>query len=198
MELIRLKELLESAQTAQAAEVLQEGAKHTKDFDGIRGIVDDCIADLREKIGKGGMLATLMKESGASKLDTVKDADGKNVLNQIIAKTTEYTKAIEKLMTEAELLVSQVNEGAAPTGKVLVEGKDYSDSSEFTDEFYGIVQQVAKMKQAMKNPRWLAWMKTTDSNFGTETEVPARAAIQAVNSLDAQLSDIDAEFDKAN
>ena len=113
MELTRLKELLESAQTAQAAEVLQEGAKHTKDFDGIRGIVDDCIADLREKIGKGGMLATLMKESGASKLDTVKDADGKNVLNQIIAKTTEYTKAIEKLMTEAEILISQVNEGAA-------------------------------------------------------------------------------------
>ena len=82
--------------------------------------------------------------------------------------------------------------------ELLLEAKEYSDSSDFTDEFYGIVQQVAKMKQAMKNQRWMNWMKITDDNFGTDTQTPARSAITAINSLDAQLSDIDDELDKAS
>jgi hypothetical protein len=120
MQLSRLQELLA---TQEHAELLEEGKQHDKDFDGIRSIVDDCLADLKDKLGKGGNLATLFKASGASKMDTVKDADGKNVLKQIIDLTTEYTKAVAKLMTEAEILVSQVAEGMDVDGDLLEEAK---------------------------------------------------------------------------
>ena len=50
---------------------------------------------------------------------------------------------------------------------------DYSDSSDFTDEFYGMSQDIEKMKSKIKNPRWLKWMKVTDQNFGTDCEAPA-------------------------
>jgi hypothetical protein len=213
-------------------------------------------------------------------MDTVKDADGKNVLKQIIDLTTEYTKAVAKLMTEAEILVSQVAEGMDVDGDLLEEAKkemtpkekktigwyivdpdgdnagyrdsvsgknkaekdcldanrglktgksrvvygympdgngsvkklpapvyedvlteansDYEDSSEFTDEFYGMSQDIEKMKSKMKNPRWMKWMKVTDTNFGTECESPARAAITAVGTLSTQFTDIEDELDKAN
>jgi hypothetical protein len=277
MQLTRLQELLA---TQDHAELLEEGKQHDKDFDGIRSIVDDCLADLKDKLGKGGNLATLFKASGASKMDTVKDADGKNVLKQIIDLTTEYTKAVAKLMTEAEILVSQVAEGMDVDGDLLEEAKkemtpkekktigwyivdpdgdnagyrdsvsgknkaekdcldanrglktgksrvvygympdgagsvkklpapvyedvlteansDYEDSSEFTDEFYGMSQDIEKMKSKMKNPRWMKWMKVTDTNFGTECESPARAAITAVGTLSTQFTDIEDELDKAN
>jgi dynactin complex subunit len=196
MQLSRLQELLATQETA---ELIAEGKQHDKDFDGIRSIVDDCLADLKDKLGKGGNLATLMKSSGASKMDTVKDADGKNVLNQIIALTTEYTKAVAKLMTEAEMLVAQVSEGMEADGEVLLEANsDYEDSSEFTDEFYGMSQDIEKMKSKIKNPRWLKWMKVTDQNFGTDCEAPARAAIAAIGTLSTQFTDLEEELDKAS
>lgn len=197
MELIRLKEL-----TARIDEtvITEASKKQEADFTGIRNVVEDALADLNDKIGKGGNLAKLFKESGASKLDTYKDSEGKNVLAQILLKVAAFKKDIDSLMTEAEILVNQaqMSEGIEMNDDVLLEAKEYSDSSDFTDEFYGIVGQVAKMKQAMKNQRWMNWMKTTDNNFGTDTQTPARSAITAVNSLDAQLSDIDDELDKAS
>jgi hypothetical protein len=81
---------------------------------------------------------------------------------------------------------------------LITEAKDYSDSGEFTDEFYGIVQSVAKIKQLVKNPRWMAWMKTTDSNFATSTVEPAKNFVSAINDADRALSEIDEEFDKAS
>lgn len=199
MELTRLKELM--ATHVDESVITEASKKQEADFDGIRNVVEDALADLNDKIGKGGNLATLFKECGASKLDTHKDADGKTVLAQILAKVAAFKKDISGLMTEAELLVNQAQmaEGVEMNDEdMLTEAKEYSDSSDFTDEFYGIVQQVAKMKQAMKNPRWIGWMKTTDDNFGTDTQTPARSAITAVNSLDSQLGDIDDELDKAS
>lgn len=200
MELTRLKELM--AARVDETVITEASKKQEADFDGIRSIVEDALGDLSDKLGKSGSLATLFKSCGASKLDTHKDADGKTVLAQIVAKTTEFKKAMESLMTEAELLVNQaqMSEGIEmdDDAELLTEAKEYSDSSDFTDEFYGIVQQVAKIKQAMKNQRWIGWMKTTDDNFGTDTQTPARAAITAINSLDAQLGDIDDELDKAS
>lgn len=197
MELTRLQELMA---TRQATVITEASKKQEADFDGIRNVVEDALADLNDKIGKGGNLATLFKESGASKLDTYKDSDGKNVLAQILAKVSAFKKEISSLMTEAEILINQaqMSEGVEmDDDEMLTEAKEYSDSSDFTDEFYGIVQQVAKMKQAMKNPRWMGWMAVTDNNFGTDTQTPARSAITAINSLDAQLSEIDDELDKA-
>lgn len=278
MKLTRLQELLETRIDEATAAPKRSAAS---DFDGIRSIVEDSLADLKDKIGKGGNLADLMKSSGASKLDTVKDAAGKNVLNQIIALTTGYTKAVEKLMTEAEILVSQVNEGIelddedmldeakkeltsaekktcgwyivdpdgdnagyrdsavgkrkadsdcesankdqprgnrckvvygymkdgngdvkklpSPMYESLIQeaNSDYDDSSEFTDEFYGMSQDIEKMKMKIKNPRWLKWMKVTDQNFGTDCEAPARAAIAAIGTLSTQFTDLEEELDKA-
>jgi hypothetical protein len=183
-----------------AGKGLTEAKSATSDFDGIRGIVDDALGDLSDKLGKGGSLSTLMKSSGAAKLDTVKDADGKNIEKQIVALTTEYKKAITKLLMEAELLVSQVHEAqGSGSGSVLLEAKgDYSDSGEFTDEFFGLFDHLNKMKAVIKAPRWLEYMKMTDTNFGTSTVESALSTISALNSLDAALHDIDAEFDKAN
>lgn len=275
MQLTRLQELLA---TTEAEHKLEEGKKHYSDFQGMMRVVDDCLDDLKDKLGKGGSLATLFKESGASKLDTHKDDEGKNVLAQVIAKTMEYTKLMSKLMTEAEILISQTGEAVlkeddlseakelsaaekktvgwyivdpdgdnagyrdSKTGKAkaerecedsnkgkprgerskvvygympagngdvkklpapmyedqLNEAADYDDSSEFTEEFYKMEAQITDIKGRMKNPRWMSWMKTTDSNFGTECEAPARAAIQAIGTLQAQMSDLDAEFDKAS
>ena len=193
MELTRLKELMA---VQPEAEVIVEAKKSEADFAGIARIVDDCLADLKDKLGKGGSLATLFKTSGASKLDTVKDENGKNVLAQIIALTADYKKSIESLMMEAELLVNQ----GQPIAEGLIQeaSSDYSDSSEFTDEFYGMLEKIAQFKGKMKNPRWMKWMRTTDTNFGTETEQPALGAIDAINTLHAQFQDIDEELDKAN
>ena len=193
MQLTRLQELLA---TTQEEARLEEGKKHYSDFNGMMRLVDDALGDLKDKLGKGGTLATLFKESGASKLDTVKDEAGKNVLNQIIATTTEYKRTIEKLLMEAEILISQIADDEPK--KVLKEASEYDDSSEFTDEFYKMQSQIIDIKSKMKNPRWMSWMKATDSNFGTECEAPARSAIQAIGTLEAQMADIDAELDKAS
>ena len=199
MELTRLKELM--APRIDESVITEASKKQEADFDKIQDAVDLALKDLQLELGKGGDLAALFKESGASKLDTYKDADGKNVLTQIHLKVAAFKKDIGSLMSEAGVLVNQaqMSEGIEMDDEdLLLEAKEYSDSSDFTDEFYGIVQQVAKMKQAIKNPRWMNWMKITDTNFGTDTQTSASSAITAINSLDAQLSDLDNELDKAS
>jgi len=78
------------------------------------------------------------------------------------------------------------------------EAKQYSDSGEFTDEFYDLFAQVTKMKKIMKHPKWIEYMKATDRNMSTMTEGSARDAIKAVTDLEDHLKDIDREFDRAN
>lgn len=159
--------------------------KNTSDFDGIKAIVEDALGDLSDKLGKGGSLSTLMKSSGADKVD-------KTVLKNIVEKTAEYKKAIERLLMDADFIISQLDE------ELITEGKEFEDSAEFTDEFYGIHQDVMKLKGKMKAPRWMSWMKSTDANFSTECVEPAKNAIRTVDELSRLLDEIDAEFDKAN
>ncbi len=187
MELTRLKEILELT----PAQPIVAEAK-SKPIDGIVSIVEDALGDLSDKLGKGGSLATLMRDSGASKIDTVKDASGKNVLQQINALTVEYKKAIEKLMVEAELLISQLDES------IILEADEFDDSAEFTEEFYGIMQDVTKMKKKMKAARWMAWMKSTDENHSTECQAKAKNAIAAVVFLEDTLKAVDDELEKAD
>lgn len=196
MNLTRLQELVSLTEAAAPAKSAPSRSA-ASDFDGIRSVVEDSLADLKDKLGKGGNLATLFKSSGAAKLDTVKDKDGKNIMAQIVALTTEYTKAVEKLMMEAEVLVMQVSEGQDLEGEVLMEGKGYDGSEEFTDEFYGISADIEKMKAKMKNPRWLAWFKLTDQNFGTETSEHARSAIQSITTLSSDFTALEGELDQA-
>lgn len=190
MELSRLKELTTISQGETIAEAKNT---HEASMDGIEAIVADALGDLSDKLGKGGSLEQVMRDSGAAKLDKIKDADGQTILSRITIRTEQYRKEIEKLIVEANLLVSQVSEGL-----IVEAANEYDDSADFTDEFYTITGDVAKMQKAMKNPRWMGWMKSTDSNYGTDCEPSGRAAIKAVNDLQAALSDIDDELDKAD
>lgn len=86
----------------------------------------------------------------------------------------------------------------ATSGGFFTEAKGYSDSGEFTDEFYDLFAQVTKMKKIMKNAKWLDYMKMTDFNMSTSTESHGRQAIKAIVALESALQAIDKEFDKAN
>lgn len=187
MKLNLLSSLLESRES------IDEGKKSDADFAGISAVITDALDDLTDKLGKGGSLNALMKSSGASKYDTIKDKGGKTIVAQINTLTAEYKSAIKKLMTEAEVLVGQMNESMLT--EVNVSNK-YDDSSEFTDEFYGLSDHINKLKKAMKAPRWLSYFRTTDTNYGTSMETPARQAISALTDLETQFFDIDQEFQK--
>jgi len=86
----------------------------------------------------------------------------------------------------------------ATAGGFFTEAKGYSDSGEFTDEFYDLFAQVTKMKKVMKNEKWLNYLKMGDINNDTSTQDPARDAIRAILALEDALHAIDKEFDKAN
>lgn len=196
MQLTRLQELI-TVTEGKITQELTEARSTMTDFDGIQSIVNDALGDLSDKLGKNGSLATLMKSSGAAKLDTVKDSDGKNILAQIVAKTTEYKKSMEKLLMEAEMLLSQVNEGQSSVGSILAEGSTYADSADFTDEFFTLHEKVNSLEKVMKNPRWMAWMKTTDQNFGTECEGHAKDAKDALTALKNSLNQVGEQLDQA-
>lgn len=92
--------------------------------------------------------------------------------------------------------LTNLNEAA---GGFFTEAKGYSDSSEFTAEFYGeLFTQVTKMKKVMKDPKWVDYMKMADFTNDTHTEGHARTAIRAIIALEAALQAIDKEFDRAN
>ncbi|WP_407307855.1 hypothetical protein [Acinetobacter sp.] len=91
---------------------------------------------------------------------------------------------------------TQINEASG--GGFFTEARGYSDSGEFTDEFYDLFAQVTKMKKVMKNQKWIDYMKLTDFNMDTSCETPARDAIKAVVALEDALNQIDREFDHAN
>jgi hypothetical protein len=78
------------------------------------------------------------------------------------------------------------------------EAKQYSDSGEFSDEFYDIFAQVNKMKKVMKNPKWMEYMKATDRNHSLSVTNAARDALKAVTDLENALIDIDRDFDRIN
>lgn len=109
MSLTRLQQLIEAAKYNVNEPVL-EAKSPLSDFDGIRSVVEDSLADLCDKLCSGGALHSLMKETGADKLDTVKDKDGHTVMKKLDKLTSEYKKSVEKLLMEAETMVSQVAE----------------------------------------------------------------------------------------
>lgn len=86
----------------------------------------------------------------------------------------------------------------ATGGGFFTEAKGYSDSGEFTDEFYDLFALATKMKKVMKNEKWLNYLKMGDMNNDTNTQEHARDAIRAIVTLEAALQAIDKEFDEAN
>jgi len=102
---MRLSQLSEL--TAQAP-IIQEAKSDMSDFDGIKSIVDDCLADLHEKLGADGSLAELAKKTGLDKLDTEKDKDGMTVLPKLAKTVKDFKKTVEALMTEVELMAASM------------------------------------------------------------------------------------------
>lgn len=90
---------------------------------------------------------------------------------------------------------TQIDEAVMGAG-FFQEAKQYSDADEFFDEFYALFDQVTKLKKVMKAPKWMEWMRASDRDAGTNTEDAAHDAITAVTELEANLSDIDREFDR--
>lgn len=192
MSLSILSRLRELSALTEGKEELTE-TKHDKAFAGIARIVDDALGDLNDKLGKGGSLAELMKTSGASKLDKTKDAEGNTILKAIIMKTTAYKKDIERLLMDAEMLVMQMNEEQSlseATG-------NYDGSVDFTAELNKLEARVVDVKTIVKNPRWIQYLKATDNNFGTNCEGIGKDVISSLNELDASLSELEDELDRA-
>jgi hypothetical protein len=189
MSLDRLKELSTylPQSTTQVDTSIVEARDTSSDLDGIKSVVDDCLADLSEKIGKGGALADLMKSSGADKLDTVKDKDGLTMSAKLAKLVVDFKKEVEKTMTEVELMVTSTTPTKMNEG-LLNEGKDYSDSGEFTEELFAVGAHIQDMKKIVRMPRWNAWMVSTDHNFGT-------TSVSLSNDFATKLSELDKAFD---
>ena len=175
-------------------EVVVEAKSQASDFDGIRSVVEDSLADLQDKVEA---LMDLAKSTGAIKLDTVKDKDGLTVFKKI-QKLCSDAQQIKKLMTEAEAMVMQVAEGQVDEGDVLLEAKDYSDSAEFTEEFYTMISKVNDIKRVVKAPRFMNWMKVTDHNFDTNCEQLGRAVVEATDALHQAVNDLEDNLDSAS
>ena len=94
--------------------------------------------------------------------------------------------------------LTKLEELANRQGRPLTEAKgEYSDSAEFTDEFYGVIQQITAIKKIMKSPRWAKWMQSTDENFGTKVVSKSKDATFALDKLDEALRNLDTELSNA-
>lgn len=102
-------------------EVVLEAKSAASDFDGIRSVMEDSMADLHDKVEA---LLQLAKETGAMKLDTVKDKEGHTVFKKIEKLTKDYKGAMDKLLLQAEMMVMQVAEGQEDAGEALTEGEE--------------------------------------------------------------------------
>ena len=182
-----------SSLIAKPEEVMVEAKSHSSDFEGIRSVIEDSLADLQDKVEA---LMDLAKATGAIKLDTVKDKDGHTVFKKI-AKLAADAQQIKKLMGEAEMMVMQVAEGQVDEGQPLLEGKDYGDSAEFTEEFYGVVGKVNDIKRVVKAPRFMNWMKVTDHNYDCNCEQLGRAVIDATDALHKAIHELEDSLDSA-
>lgn len=76
------------------------------------------------------------------------------------------------------------------------EAKQYSDSGEFSEEFYELFAQVTRMKKVMKHPKWLDYLEAQDRVHDSGVELSGRDAIRAITDLEDALTDIDREFDR--
>jgi len=208
MNLTRLAEL--TASHLKEAAAAPKGSKRNLvlDMEGLARVVEECFDDLSEKIGRDPSAVkvrstpdTFEKYTGLTKIIVSNDAAfkaTKDFRRELSILTEEYLKKARKLMSEIEGDV-QFHAEATPNKvmeDLIFEGvSDYSDLSEFTEEFYGMKQQIAKFQGQMKNPRWMKYMKATDRNSGIDSAAPARGALAAIVSLDANFTEIANELD---
>ena len=103
-ELTRLREL--AALFRPKVAPIQEEVSALASFDGITAIVNDALGDLADKLGEGGSLETLLDKQNLSGLDSLKDGDGKTMLSRLAIRTAQYTKEVNDVLLEIELMLS--------------------------------------------------------------------------------------------
>lgn len=50
---------------------------------------------------------------------------------------------------------------------VLNEASDYSDSTEFTEDYTNLLQNIDEMNKLVLSKKWNNWIKVTDKNYDT-------------------------------
>lgn len=168
MNLSRLQELSGLIVPAQVQEAKKPS---TSDFHSVLDFVNDSLADLTDALGKDGTLSKLV--------------DGAKMA-AITRSVAAFKKDIEAKLTDIEV---DMMAGEAEDLKegLIVEGKDYEDSGDFTDELFTVADHINKMKQIVRQPRWMNWMRVTDDNFGTSA-----AALN--QDFTAKLKEVDTAF----
>lgn len=121
----RLREL--AALLQPPVQQVTEAKTMMGDWQGIRGVVEDAIADLEDKLAEGGALETFMDEHGFTDMDTVADKDGKLILERMMIRTQQYKAELEHLMDEIEIIVTTAQ---APAMEAQVD--EMADSHRFT------------------------------------------------------------------
>jgi len=179
--------------SAQKPQPVVEARDPSADFDGIKSVVTDNFADLEDNLGKSGKLMQLFKDHGLDKLDTSEDESGRTMSGRIAEAAKLIAKAkkmVMDTMDEMELMVAS----AAPEKSdkmdesLLAEGKNYDDSSEFTDELHKVGSKILELKSIIRQPRWINWMQVTDHNFGT-------TCVSLNNDMHGKLVELDKAYD---
>lgn len=152
-DLLRLRELAALLQSKPQPEpVVTEARSLTADFNGVKGVVDDALADLHDKLAEGGQLETLLDQHGLSSL-----AD--KALEQLSDTVAKLKKDVEGLLLEIELVVaSTTNEGMAHGTRAF--DPDWSAKPE--DLFKGTADHIvdALKKSAKTTVKALAALDT--------------------------------------
>ena len=52
---------------------------------------------------------------------------------------------------------------------ILNEAKDYNDSSEFTEDYIDVMENLLKIYKIVKTEKWKNWVKVTEQNYDVKT-----------------------------
>lgn len=103
----RLREL---AALFQAPVKVTEAKTMMGDWQGIKGVVLDAIADLEDKIAEGGALEAFMDIHGFTDMDTIADKDGKKILERMMVRTQQYKTEMQHLLDQVDIMVTSSDE----------------------------------------------------------------------------------------
>jgi hypothetical protein len=120
---------------------LAEAPQHPADAAaGVRAVVEDALADLHDKLGPGGSLAQLLKDAGLSRKDSIPDADGKTIMERLAIRTKQYAEEVERLLTEAELMLATAADRRVTEGRVP--GAEEQRTRRVTDRLVDLAEQL--------------------------------------------------------
>ena len=129
----RLREL--AALLQPPVQKVQEAKSMMGDWNGIKGIVTDALADLEDKLAEGGQLESVMDKYGITDLDTVRDKDGRLIMDRISFRTAQYKAEIERLLDEVELMF--ISKDAVVESQVQSQVQEMAHSSKFSSGAFG-------------------------------------------------------------